>query len=84
MRDHRGSIVAIFSSAMPQELNSDSKQKYLGGWETPEVVLKKVTAYKHAGAKWEGFIDEASGICCMRCLDRKQHGAAHTPASATA
>ena len=75
--------MAIFSSAMSQELNSDSKQKYLGGRETP-VVLKKVTAYKHAGTKWEGFIDEASGIYRIRCLDRKQHGAAHTPASATA
>ena len=51
MRDHRGSIAAVFSSAMSQELNSDGKQKYLGGWETPEVVLKKVTAYKHAGTK---------------------------------
>jgi hypothetical protein len=29
---------------MSQELNSGGKQKYLGGWETREVVLKKVTS----------------------------------------
>ena len=44
MWDHRGSIAAVFFSAMSQELNSGGKQKYLGGWETREVVLKKVTS----------------------------------------
>jgi hypothetical protein len=42
-------------------LDSDGQQKYLSGRETPEAVLKKIQAFKHK-TRWEGFIDEESGL----------------------
>ena len=42
-------------------LDSDGKQKCLSGQATPEAVLKKIQAFKHK-TRWEGSIDEESGL----------------------